>query len=385
MSSVLTFILAGGRGERLRPLTNSRAKPLLPFLGRHRLIDFTLFNCIRSGIFHVLALTCDDAISLDLSTPCSWRESQAKLLDHMDGKNWLESLKKPGYAGTADAVRQNLGEIFREVREVLILASDHVYEMDYREPLHFHRRKGALVTVAASEADWSEAGCLGILETDADDCVIQFQEKPLDTGDLRGSPKALASMGIYVFDADFLCAALRATDGSDFGKDLLPAVLDCRRVFAFLSQSRAPWKDVGTIDSYWETQIKTLKRGQQTRVPAGPGDEWFSGDWEEIVGQETQSGLAGMEDAEPIVRGRVSRCALSQGVVVGVGAEVSESILLEGAIVEDGARIRRAIVGRNAIVPAFSRIGFHRDKDKEDHFISEGGVAVLTSKRPTWT
>ncbi|MFQ5913796.1 MAG: glucose-1-phosphate adenylyltransferase family protein [Nitrospinota bacterium] len=387
MKSVLTFLLAGGRGERLRPLTKSRAKPLLPFLGSHRLIDFTVFNCIRSWIFRVLALTCNASIELDLSSQSSSKSSQEKLLETMDGEGWVKNLEEPGYAGTADAVRQNLSKITRPIEEVLILAGDHVYDMDYRELLDFHRRKGAMVTVGGSEVDWAEAKRLGILESDSEGRVTAFREKPCDTEEpRRRAPKALASMGIYVFDADFLSKVLRRVPGNDFGHNVLPAVLDCRKVFAFNPAGRGgeplPWKDVGTIDSYWDTQIEILKTEQKFRVPPGPGEGWLSWRWAERTPRDRQSGSSEIECLPPLVHGQVFHSALSPGVVVTAGADVSDSVLLEGAIVERGARLRRAVVDRGAVVPAFSEIGFDREKDEEEYFVSEGGAVVVTPRGP---
>ncbi|MBI2880219.1 MAG: NTP transferase domain-containing protein [Candidatus Tectomicrobia bacterium] len=387
MKSAFTFILAGGEGKRLSPLTNSRAKPLLPFLGSRRLIDFTLLNCVRSGIFRIWVLACNDAVALNLHTSRSCRESQEKLLDRMDGKRWVDSLKKPGYAGTADAVRQNLSRIPPKVREVLVLAADHVYTMDYGSLLDFHRRKGALVTVGAAEVGWSEAGRFGILEADAEDRAFTFQEKPRDTAPLNArSPKALASMGIYIFDADFLSAALRTVGGDDFGRDILPVILDSHKVFAFNTTARGnghrPWQDVGTIDSYWEAQVEILKDGEGSGTQAALGDELFSeaGGFNAPLGTWTDA--RGTRNGEPRVFGRVFRSALSRGVWVSAGAEVYESILLEDAQVGPGARLWRTVVDRGAVVSAGEEIGFDRDKDGREYPVSEGGVVVIAAERP---
>lgn len=387
MSSLLTFILAGGKGERLYPLTNSRAKPLLPFLGGRRLIDFTLFNCVQSGIFQAWALTCNDAVDLDLSTPPSWDESQRRLLDRMDGKRWVESLQKPGYAGTADAVRQNLSKITREVREVLVLASDHVYAMDYRALLDFHRRKGALVTVGASEVHWREADRLGVLVTDPEDRVNHFLEKPRDTADLSARfPKALASMGIYVFDADFLSAALPMMAGNDFGRDILPALLRSIKVFAFNATAHNDeswfWRDVGTIDTYWETQIEILQN--RGRYPALLGSNGRSRPrhFGELMPARAEAGCPGVQDFPPSAHSQIFQSALSRGAAVRPGAKVVNSVLLEGAVVELGAQLCCAVVDRDAVVSSGSEIGFDRDKDEQDHFVSEGGVVVVAAEQP---
>jgi glucose-1-phosphate adenylyltransferase len=268
MHSPVTFILAGGRGERLSPLTDSRAKPILPFLGSRKLIDFTLLNCIRSGIFHISVLTSDGVVTLDMESPRARSEGQAQLRDRLDGARWMESLQNPGYAGTADAVRCNLPLVSKGAYEVLILASDHVYSMDYRALLEFHRRKGARVTVGASEVEWDEADRFGILVTDAEERAQLFLEKPKDTTGLRQrSLRALASMGIYVFDADFLLTTLRTMDGSDFGHDLLPGLLDSNAVFVFNAGARHGegwfWRDVGTVDSFQRTRIEILRNPER--------------------------------------------------------------------------------------------------------------------------
>ncbi len=266
--SPVTFILAGGRGQRLSPLTDSRAKPMLPFLGSRKLIDFTLLNCIRSGIFQISVLTSGGVVTLDLESPRARGEGQAQLRDRLDGTRWTEGLKKPGYAGTADAVRCNLPLISKEAHEVLILASDHIYSMDYRALLEFHRRKGARVTVGASEVEWDEADRFGILVTNAEERAQLFLEKPKDTTDLRQrSSRALASMGIYVFDADFLLTTLRTMDGNDFGHDILPGLLNSNAVFVFNAGARHGegwfWRDVGTVDSFQDTRIEILQNPER--------------------------------------------------------------------------------------------------------------------------
>ncbi|MFQ5692454.1 MAG: glucose-1-phosphate adenylyltransferase family protein [Nitrospinota bacterium] len=385
MRNSTTFVLAGGKGQRLSPLTDSRAKPLLPFLGTRRLIDFTLFNCVRSGILRPWALTSDDCIAVDLSVPAAWSASNKKLLARMDGHRWVEGLKRPGYRGTADAVRQNLFRISPRARQVLVLSSDHVYTLDYRELLEHHRRKGALATVGTCQVDWSEASRFGILEVDDRGRVRDFHEKPRGAADLRvRAPKASASMGIYVFDSDFLALTLKAVPGDDFGHDILPALVESGGVYAFSAAApnggEAYWRDVGTIDAYWETQMELLGRRAETCPPPGSVDGWNPAHWGGLDRLAPRSDAREGRDLQPLVLGRVFRSVLSHGALVCSGAEVRESVLLEGAKVGPGARLRRVIVDRGAVVPASARIGYEREKDERRYAVSEGGVVIVTSQ-----
>jgi glucose-1-phosphate adenylyltransferase len=386
MKALLTFILAGGKGERLQPLTLSRSKLILPFLGSRRLIDFTLFNCSRSGIFHLWTLTCNAAFQMDLTTQQSRKEGHSHLISRMDGKAWTQALNEPGYDGTADAVRQNLSKISKDVDEVLILAGDHIYSMDYRKILAFHRQKGAMATVGTTDVDWEEAKHFGLVALDGEDRVIGFCEKPKSTKALEAhSPKAHASMGIYVFNADFLSSVLQTSSGNDFGHDLLPELLNSGNVFAFntsvLKGGHVQWRDVGTIDAYWQSQIEILKERPELSLskPATEDDETRF--WGSLTPLRSTSAIGGPRDVEPLVCGQVVHSALSRGVLVHSGAEITESILLEGAVIGPGARIRRTIVDRGVVVPARARIGFDRANDEECYLVSEGGIVVLTKER----
>lgn len=294
MSSIHTFILAGGKGERLLPLTKYRAKPLLPFGSSNRLIGFTLQNCIRSGIEEVSILTCDECLHFRLDGP-AWKTIEGELLKKMDGDNWVQSLKAPGYLGNADAVRQNLAKIKPQTSEVLILASDHVYDMDYRMLVDFHREMGALVTVGATEVDWSECHRFGVVNVNAEDRVFNFVEKPQELDSLVfRSANPLISMGIYVFDAGFLGFALGEGSGNDFGHDVLPECLRTGRTFAFNASRHTLgkffWRDVGTVDAYWQTQMEL--RESLKRKLVNPGNR------EEVAPQWTPGGVVVPESSK---------------------------------------------------------------------------------------
>ncbi|WP_020563372.1 glucose-1-phosphate adenylyltransferase [Methylosarcina fibrata] len=399
LDQTLSIILAGGAGSRLHPLTVERAKPAVPFGGKYRIIDFTLTNCLHSGLRRILVLTQYKSHSLQKHLRDGWSIFNPELSEFITpvppqmrtGDSW--------YAGTADAILQNLYLLERSnARYVLILAGDHIYRMDYAALLNFHRDRGAKLTIACMKVPLAEAGAFGILAMDEAQRIRSFQEKPDNPRPLADDPQhALASMGIYVFDMALLCRALRvdhnlAGSHHDFGKDIIPKLIEQQqRVYGYPFGGKTGrvtpdgyWRDVGTLDSYYATNMDLLSplppmnlyqpdwsirtyHGQHppARMVPGPSGQ---------DGQLINSLLCG---GSIISGGTVRHSILSSQVRVDENAMVEDSILFEGVHVGAGARLHRCIVDKHVNVPPGEQIGMHRDRDTVRFTVSEGGITVV--------
>jgi glucose-1-phosphate adenylyltransferase len=270
MNRVLVMLLAGGKGQRLEPLTLHRAKPAVPFGGIYRIIDFTLSNCINSGIRHINVLVQYKSLSLNRHMREGWSFLTSELGEYVDTIPPQQRVGEHWYLGTADAIYQNLYSIEKDNPEfVLILSGDHIYKMDYRHLLDFHAERNADMTVAAVEVPKEQASQFGILEVDDNHRIIGFQEKPASPKTLPHHPSmCFASMGVYVFRNDFMVRVLEedaadAQSSHDFGKDILPKLIDRARVFAFgfIDENKKEakyWRDVGTIDSFWAANMDLI-------------------------------------------------------------------------------------------------------------------------------
>jgi len=395
----LALVMAGGRGSRLKQLTLPRAKPAVPFGGKFRIIDFTLSNCINSGIRRVGVLTQYKSHSLIRHLQQGWGFLRGQFGEFVE----LLPAEQRGdiygwYAGTADAVFQNLDFIRRcEPLYVLVLAGDHIYKMDYGPMLAQHARTGAQVTVGCIEVPLDEARGFGVMQVDASNRVTEFQEKPDSPNGLPDKPNlALASMGIYVFDARFLLEQLSRDAGisessHDFGKDIIPSMISNGGAYAYrFSDLYEPsrqgyWRDVGTIDAYWQANIEltylvpdlNLYDAQwpiwtlQEQVPPAK----FVFDEREMAGMAIESLVAG----GCIVSGaEVRRSVLFVNARVERGSKVEDSLLLPGARVGSNCQIRRAIIDEGCVIPDGTKIGFNSVKDKKNYHVSSGGVTLVT-------
>jgi glucose-1-phosphate adenylyltransferase len=285
MQQAYALVLAGGRGSRLCQLTDHRAKPAVPFAGTMRIIDFALSNCVNSGLRRIGVLTQYKAQSLIRHVDRSWGFLEASLGEYVDIVPAQQQHDERWYTGTAAAVYQNL-DILRESRprHVVVLGGDHVYKMDYGVMLTEHVQCGADMSVACLQVPLEQASQLGVMSVDADDRILAFDEKPARPTPLPGRPgHALASMGIYVFDADFLMRELErdaadAQSSHDFGKDLIPWLVGRAHVQAHrfetscvnLVGERPYWRDVGTLDAYWEANLDLTRGAKQTVRPGRP-------------------------------------------------------------------------------------------------------------------
>jgi glucose-1-phosphate adenylyltransferase len=359
-----TFILAGGLGERLGVLTAARPKPLLPFAGHHRLIDFTLSNCVESGLANIGVLTQYRAgdIAGYLGDGVSWGLDGDGTHLHL-----LPSLAS-AYAGTADAVMQNLAHpTFAGASTLVVLAADHVYRMDYRPFLAEHTASGADVTIGVVEVPRAQASRFGVVTLDAGDRVVRFEEKPAQPS------SGLVSMGIYVFNGAALRALLAADAGGagshDFGRDILPAAV-ARGLRVRGYRFHGFWQDVGTPESYWEAHRAFLEAhdglglGVGSRCARGPGMQHIE------FGEDAQV-RESMVLGGCTIRGVVERSLLAPGVCIAPGALVRDSVLLRGVRVEEGAIVEHAVIDEGARVGRFAFVGTTRSRERTSSATSE--------------
>jgi len=404
LSQTLVMILAGGQGERLYPLTRDRAKPAVPFAGSYRLIDFTLSNCLNSGLRRIHVLTQYKSDSLNRHIRLGWDLFNPVLGEYVEIRPPQQRLTSHWYLGTADAVHQNIYTLERErPRYVLLLGSDHVYKMDYSRMLRRHLENSADLTVACIEAPVAEAVRLGVVTVDDEMRVIAFQEKPSAPQPLRrGGDRALCSMGIYVFNTEFLVRRViedsKEATRHDLGGDLLPSMVRrSDRVFAFglLDESprRAPyWRDIGTIDAYWDASMD-LTRPQPSFDLYDPRWPLRTYSWSLPPARVVLSGRA-TEGLTPQLRdslvcdGAVVRQAcvrnsiIGRNVLVDSGSRVEDSVILDDVRLGRGVTVRKAIIDKGNRVPDGFAIGVDPDQDARLFTVSPGGVVVVPKEMP---
>jgi glucose-1-phosphate adenylyltransferase len=401
MLDTLAVVLAGGKGSRLEPLTRDRAKPAVPFGGAYRIIDFALSNCLNSGIRKMLVLTQYKAMSLDRHINLGWRRFFCRDLDEfIDVVPPQQRIDEHWYQGTADAVYQNIYTMEKErPTYVVIVAGDHIYKMNYHSMVEQHKRLNADLTIGALPVSYEAAKQFGVMQVDTDERIIGFEEKPCVPKTIPGEPSTcLASMGIYVFTARFLFEQLcrDATDpdsAHDFGRNIIPSIIDTHRVFAFRFRDEnrkgdAYWRDVGTLDAYYEANMDLVHIDPQlnmyderwpirTHQPILPPPKFVFGS----EGPVDRMGCA----LDSIVchgtivsGGRVERSILGSEVRVNSYALVQDSILFHGVDIGRHTKIRRAIIDKGVEIPADIRIGYNLDEDRARGFIvTDKGVVVI--------
>lgn len=403
MENVLTVLMAGGVGARLHPLTCNTAKPAVPFGGIYRIIDFTLSNCLNSGLRRIFILTQYKALDLTRHVRGGWNLFAHEVGEFIEIMPPMKRMHDDWYLGTADAVYQNIESIEQESpRYVLILAADHIYKMDYTEMLNWNHAHDAEVTIATLQISPEEAPRFGIVGVDPTTHAIQgFEEKPGHGNPARSAfdpAMVSASMGIYLFRTDVLLEALRADaehpySSHDFGRDVIPSLLGKRRMVAYdfrdlNAKSVRYWRDVGTIDAYYEANMDLVSVNPEfnlydknwpmrTRMPQAPPAKF-------VFAQEgRRMGIATDSIVSPgvIISGaRVNHSVLSPGVRVHSYCEIDSSILLDDVGIGRYSRVRRTIIDEGVSLPEGSVIGEDLERDRAaGHHVTPGGVVVVSN------
>lgn len=398
LSNTITFILAGGVGSRLNPLTLKRSKPAVPFGGKYRIIDFTLTNCLHSGLRKILVLTQYKSHSLNKHLRDGWSIFNPELGEYItpvpaqmnSGANW--------YKGTADAIFQNLNLLERSQCDyVVILSGDHIYRMDYEPMIRDHIATNADVTIACMEVAAKDATAFGVVVTNKDNQIAAFEEKPKIPTQINHKPgRSLASMGLYVFSTKLLKESLqqdndRLSSKHDFGKDILPALVENNKVQAYIFgdiEGRVShdkyWKDVGTIDAFYQANMDLLEplppldlyqpnwpiRTYQPQTPPARTTSGTSGSQGTFINSMLASGVV-------ISGGTVTNSVLGQNIFVEDNAVVVNSIIFGGVQIGAAAMLKNCIVDKNVKIPNGEKIGYDLALDRQRFTVSENGIVVV--------
>jgi glucose-1-phosphate adenylyltransferase len=374
MHRLLAVILAGGMGERLSVLSQSRAKPAVPFAGKYRIIDFTLSNCVNSGIYNVIVLTQYQPVSLTehIGIGAPWGlvppDRNIRLLQpylaREEGRDW--------YKGTADAVYQNLNRIEAEdVDTILVLSGDHVYKMDYSPMLDFHREHDADVTLAVTRMPEEELIRFGTVIVDENGRIVRFQEK------IKHPESDLVSMGVYIFSMNIMHEWLDGRTGHDFGRNIFPKMAAKGRTYAFTYDGY--WRDIGTIDSYWQANMEVLRMSQAFLSDI----DWPLYTKEVEVPPTKICNEANVTDcllsAGCKIEGLVERSILSPGVQVATGAIVRDSIIMDDTEIGEGSVVDHAILDKEVVIEAGCRIGFGNNNrvNRDNPKILSSGLTII--------
>lgn len=399
MRKVFTMVLAGGKGERLHPLTQYRAKPAVPFGGKYRIIDFTLSNCINSGLRQIAVLIQYKSHSLDRHIRYAWNILTPELGEYIASIPPQQRISEDWYKGTADAVYQNLFLVDNEQPEyLLVLAGDHVYKMDYAEMVNFLVENNADAVVGAIEYPIEEATRFGVIGVDQDHRIQQFDEKPEHPTPMPDDPtQAFLSMGVYLFKTDvarkYLSEDAKRNTKHDFGKNIIPRMIQERRVYAYRFQDKNMkavkyWRDIGTLDAYWEANMDL--------VAVDPLFNLYDQTWpirtyqgqfppaKFVFAQDYQGGRMGVAlDSIAcggciISGGRVQNSVLSPNVIVKDYAVVRESVIMENVVIGEHVRIRRAIIDKDVIIPPNTEIGFDPEADRSRFTVTDSGIVAIS-------
>ncbi len=394
----LAVIMAGGRGERLKQLTEDRCKPATPFGGKFKIIDFVLSNCVNSGIRQISVLTQYKAHSLIQHIQGGWGYLRGEFGEFVEIIPAQQRLGPDWYQGTADALWQNM-EIIRSHRplHVLVLAGDHIYKMDYGPMIGFHVENEADITVGVVEVPRDRARDFGVLTVDESNRVVRFQEKPLDPEPMPGRPDiALGSMGIYVFNPKLLERLLRAdaenpASAHDFGRNIVPDAIENLRVYAYpfedvRTKAQNYWRDVGTVEAYYEANMELVRVSPELNIY---DEQWPIWTYQEqlppakfVFDEEDRRGVAidSMVSGGCIISGsRVSNSLLCSNVRVHDRSIVDRSVILPRVRIGENCVIQRAIIDEGTLVPDGTQIGVDPVADAERFHVTEGGIVLVTS------
>ncbi|WP_435865554.1 glucose-1-phosphate adenylyltransferase [Vibrio aestuarianus] len=398
MQDTLTVVLAGGMGSRLSPLTDDRAKPAVPFGGKYRIIDFTLTNCLHSGLRQILVLTQYKSHSLQKHLRDGWSIFNPELGEFITVVP--PQMRKGGkwYEGTADAIYHNMWLLSRsDAKHVVVLSGDHIYRMDYAAMLEEHKKSGAALTIACMDVPRHEASAFGVMSVNEELKITSFFEKPSDPPPMPNNPnRSLVSMGIYIFDMETLKSALHYDSelehsSHDFGKDIIPKLIETGSVYAYEfcgDHGRVAkdcyWRDVGTIDSFYDANMDLLE-------PVPPMNlyqkNWAIRTYEaQYPPARTVSSATGNEGifinsiiANGVVNsgGSVQHSIVSSNVRIDDGATVVDSILFDDVQVGAGCELTNCIIDKHVKVPPNTKIGLNRVEDAQRFHISEKGIVVV--------
>ncbi len=394
----LAVVMAGGRGERLKHLTENRCKPATPFGGKFRIIDFVLSNCVNSGIRQISVLTQYKAHSLIQHIQRGWGYLRGEFGEFVDIVPAQQQRGPHWYRGTADSLWQNL-EMIREHRplQVLVLAGDHIYKMDYGPMIGYHVEKEADITVGVVEVPRERALEFGVMTVDESNRVVRFLEKPREPEPIPGRPDvALASMGIYVFHPRLLERLLRADaedsdSAHDFGRNIVPSAIGKLRVFAYpfedvRTKAQNYWRDVGTVDAYYETNLELVTVSPDLNIY---DEQWPIWTYQEqlppakfVFNDDDRRGTAvdSMVSGGCIISGsKVASSLLFSSVRVHDYSSIERSVILPGVRVGERCVIRDAIIDEGTDVPDGTQIGVDRAADAERFYITEAGVVLVTA------
>ncbi len=372
----LTLILAGGKGSRLDILSQKRSKPAMPFAGKFRIIDFALSNCAQSNLYDIGILTQYLPLSLNehIGGGKAWD------LDRRDTSVALLQPHNYWYLGTADAVLKNLEFIQRRnPKYVLILSGDHIYKMDYRKMIAFHKANNATLTIATQPVDPSEVNRFGIMSIDEHDEIIKFEEKP------KTSDSNLASMGIYLFDYELLERVLLniKRDDLDFGKHIIPYLIETTKQEVYAYQFKDYWMDVGTYDSYWETNLQMTKDFTALDL--------YDPTWKVFTKSEDLPPVKVGSDAKietslvsngSVIEGTVINSVISPGVRIGKGSVVKDSIILNNVIIGNNVTVQKSIIDKKVVIGRDSYIGYGDDftPNVEKPDLLSSGITVIEKR-----
>ncbi len=397
----LAIVLAGGQGQRLRPITERRAKPAVPFGATYRIIDFPLSNCVNSNFRRIIILTQYESLTLQRHIRQTWSILSPELGEFIDILPPQQRLPSRWYLGTADAIFQNLYLLQQQrPRWVLLLGGDHVYKMNYARLLEAHRRHEADATIVCIEVPRAEATSFGVMEVDSDRRLVAFHEKPSHPVAIPDAPDySLVSMGIYLFTTEVLVRALvqdakRPGSTHDFGRDVIPQLIADQKVVAYNFHSRSQpgrpyWRDVGTLDSYWQANMDLLaphpefdlydeswpiRCGLGNRPPAK-----ICASTEGMMGVAEQSLLA---PASIVSGGHVRRSVLGPRVEVHSGSLIEECIIMGGVVVGKHVELRRVIVEESTQLPDGTVLGYDLESDRKRFKVTESGIVVVPTRSP---
>ncbi|MCC6135286.1 MAG: glucose-1-phosphate adenylyltransferase [Candidatus Contendobacter sp.] len=391
---ILAFVMAGGEGSRLQPLTVDNSKPSLPFGSRYRIVDFVLSNLLNSGIQAIYMLVQYKSQSLIEHVRKAWVVSPMRNEEFvtvvppqmMRGGDWFQ--------GTADAVYQNINLIqLHDPDLVVVFGADHIYRMDLQQMVDFHHERAADVTVAALPVPLADASAFGVIAADHAGRVSEFQEKPANPAPMPSDPtRAYASMGNYLFDAKVLVQALKEANQRgehDFGHNILPKLKETHRLFAYdFSTNKVPgtkpyeeigyWRDVGTLDAYFEAHQDML--GLTPRFDVfNPQWRIFSSNYQGPVARilEAQMHNSVIAAGSMVHQASIRNCMIRREVIIEDDVELEDCVIQDYVWIKRGSRLRRVIVGQYNVIEAGSRIGFDPEADRRRYTVTDGGITVV--------